>query len=285
MPSMRDIKRRRDSIASIQKITKAMKLVSTVKLQKTRGRAESLRPYFQSVYDTVTTILARTGPIRHPYLTAGAGSAKAVLVITSDRGLAGGYHANVARMVMETGFPQEDVALYVVGQKGRESLERRGYTVVADYSQVVPDPSFEDAEKMAGRLLKDFRTEKVGEIYLAYTAFKNTMVQEPRLVKLLPVERDPIGLGKGSLDGPMNYEPGEEEVLDVMIPRYVTSLLYAALIQSQASEYGARMQAMDAATGNAQEMMEHLALQYNRARQSSITRELTEMIAGAEAIR
>lgn len=285
MPSMRDIKRRRNSIASIQQITKAMKLVSTVKLQKTRSRAESLRPYFQSVQDTVAQILSRSGPIRHPYLTVGDSAKKAVLVITSDRGLAGGYHANVVRLVTDAKFPREDVALYVVGQKGREALERRGYEVAADYSRIMPEPSYEDAAGMAGRLLEDFQAGKVGEVYLAYTQFRNTMVQEPRLVKLLPVECGAAEPGGKASEGPMNYEPGEEEVLDVMIPRYVASLLYAALAQAQASEHGARMQAMDAATGNAQEMMEQLALQYNRARQSSITRELTEMIAGAEAIR
>lgn len=284
MASMRDIQRRKNSIASTSQITKAMKLVSTVKLQKTKERAENSRPYFQYMYDTVTSMLARSGNIDHPYLKPGKSHKKAVIVITSNRGLAGGYNSNVTKLVLDSGLKKEDVLLYNIGRKGRETLERRGYQVYEDYSDVINEPIFSDAKEIGQKVLDDFTEDRVGEIYLAYTSFKNTVVHEPRLIKLLPIEFSAEELTKEEARTPMNYEPTEEEALDIIIPKYLTSLLYGALVEAAASENGARMQAMDSATSNAQEMLDKLSLQYNRARQGAITQELTEIIAGAQAI-
>lgn len=284
MASMRDIQRRKNSITSTSQITKAMKLVSTVKLQKTKERAENSRPYFQYMYNTVTSMLARSGGLDYPYLKPGASGKKAVVVITSNRGLAGGYNSNVTKLVTGSSLKKEDVMLYTIGRKGRDSLEKQGYQVQADYSDVINSPLFSDAKRIGQRLLEDFAEERVGEIYLAYTSFKNTVVHEPRLMKLLPVEFSEAELSAEEAKTPMNYEPSEEEALDIIIPKYLTSLLYGALVEAAASENGARMQAMDAATSNAEEMIDSLTLQYNRARQGSITQELTEIIAGAEAI-
>ncbi len=284
MASMRDIQRRKNSISSISQITKAMKLVSTVKLQKTKERAENSRPYFQYMYDTVTSMLARSGSIDHPYLKPGTSKKKAVIVITSNRGLAGGYNSNVTKLVTDGNWNREDILLYTIGRKGRETLEKRGYEVYRDYSDVINAPLFSDAREIGKTVLEDFTGDRVGEIYLAYTSFKNTVVHEPKLVKLLPIEFSEQELSKEEAKTPMNYEPSEEEALDIIIPKYLTSLLYGALVEAAASENGARMQAMDSATSNAEEMIEKLSLQYNRARQGSITQELTEIIAGAEAI-
>ena len=284
MASMRDIQRRKNSISSISQITKAMELVSTVKLQKTKERAENSRPYFQYMYDTVTSMLARSGSIDHPYLKPGTSKKKAVIVITSNRGLAGGYNSNVTKLVTDGNWNREDILLYTVGRKGRETLEKRGYEVYRDYSDVINAPLFSDAREIGKTVLEDFTGDRVGEIYLAYTSFKNTVVHEPKLVKLLPIEFSDQELSKEEAKTPMNYEPSEEEALDIIIPKYLTSLLYGALVEAAASENGARMQAMDSATSNAEEMIEKLSLQYNRARQGSITQELTEIIAGAEAI-
>lgn len=284
MASMRDIQRRKNSISSISQITKAMKLVSTVKLQKTKERAENSRPYFQYMYDTVTSMLARSGSIDHPYLKPGTSKKKAVIVITSNRGLAGGYNSNVTKLVTDGNWNREDILLYTIGRKGRETLEKRGYEVYRDYSDVINAPLFSDAREIGKTVLEDFTGDRVGEIYLAYTSFKNTVVHEPKLVKLLPIEFSEQELSKEEAKTTMNYEPSEEEALDIIIPKYLTSLLYGALVEAAASENGARMQAMDSATSNAEEMIEKLSLQYNRARQGSITQELTEIIAGAEAI-
>ncbi|MCI8490244.1 MAG: ATP synthase F1 subunit gamma [Lachnospiraceae bacterium] len=283
MASMRDIKRRRSSIQSTQQITKAMKLVSTVKLQKAKNRAEETNPYFNHMYQTVCSILKRSGTINHPYLKESASQKKAVVVITSNRGLAGGYNSNVVKLVTESGFPKEDLEIYAIGNKGKDTLTRRGYSVVSDDSAVIDAPVYEDAAEICKRVLKAYQEEEIGEIYLAYTHFKNTVSHEPTLMKLLPVEIDEADMTEDS-NILMNYEPNDEEALDMIIPKYITSLFYGALVEAVASENGARMQAMDSATSNAEEMISDLSLKYNRARQGSITQELTEIIAGASAI-
>ena len=284
MASMRDIQRRRNSIASTQQITKAMKLVSTVKLQRTREKAEECKPYFNHMYATVTSMLARTGIVEPPYLKSGKSGKKGVIVISSNRGLAGGYNSNIVKMLTQGELEGKELLIYNIGRKGHEALERKGYEIAEDYSEVINAPLYSDAVEISQRVLKDFEEEKIGEIYLVYTSFKNTVVHEPKLLKLLPVEFSDKELSDAERNTPMNYKPGEEEALDMIIPKYIASLLYGALNEAAASENGARMQAMDAATSNAEDMMESLELQYNRARQGSITQELTEIIAGAEAV-
>ncbi len=283
MASMRDIKRRRSSIQSTQQITKAMKLVSTVKLQKAKNRAEETNPYFNAMYKTVSSMLKRSGTISHPFLKPTGSDKKAVVVITSNRGLAGGYNSNVVKLVTESGFKKEDVVIYAIGNKGREALERRGYQIASDDSGIIEAPVYEDAAEVCGKVLTAYKNEEIGEIYLAYTHFKNTVSHEPTLMKLLPVELSGDG-DKEDSNILMNYEPNDEEALDMIIPKYITSLFYGALVEAVASENGARMQAMDSATSNAEEMISDLSLKYNRARQGSITQELTEIIAGASAI-
>lgn len=286
MASMRDIKRRKGSIQSTQQITKAMKLVSTVKLQKAKSRAEQTNPYFNYMYQTVTSMLAKSGTINHPYLKKGESTKKAVVVITSNRGLAGGYNSNITKLVTASEeLSKEDALIYAIGNKGREALERRGYTIKANDADMIESPSYEDAAALCKEVLAAYTEGEIGEIYLAYTHFKNTVSHEPKLIKLLPVEFGEEEISKASESNVlMNYEPNEEEALDMIIPKYVTSLFYGALVEAVASENGARMQAMDSATSNAEEMISDLTLKYNRARQGSITQELTEIIAGAAAI-
>ncbi|MCM1100351.1 MAG: ATP synthase F1 subunit gamma [Clostridium sp.] len=283
MASMRDIKRRKTSIQGTQQITKAMKLVSTVKLQRAKANAERSKVYFQCMYDTVTGILSRVGQLDHPYLVPGESSRKAVVLISSNRGLAGGYNSNVSKLITrhET-WNREDLDIYSLGNKGREAMLRNGYTVRENYPDIIEDPTYTDAMLLSRKLLDSFAAGEIGEIYLAYTSFKNTVSHEPKLLRLLPVDRNEIE-GNGA-DALMNFEPEDVEALDMIIPKYITSLIYGALMEAVASENGARMQAMDSATNNAEEMISDLALKYNRARQGSITQELTEIIAGAEAL-
>ena len=286
MASMRDIKRRKDSIQSTQQITKAMKLVSTVKLQRARSRAENARPYFDKMYETIQSILAKSERLDHPFLTGSGSERKAVIVVTSNRGLAGGYNNNVTRLIVDSGWRKEDVDIYGVGRKGVEALARRDYYIVSDDSEVMNAPSFADAAAIGEKVLDAFAAGEIGEIYLAYTKFKNTVVHVPTLIKLLPVdveEKQEAGKQTKS-ETLMNYEPGPEEALDLLIPKYINSTIFGAFIESAASENGARMQAMDAATSNADEMISTLSLVYNRARQGAITQELTEIISGAEAL-
>lgn len=296
MASMRDIKRRRGSIQSTQQITKAMKLVSTVKLQKAKQNAEKSDNYFRCMYSTVQSILARTRNLNHRFLGTSGNDVrtgkKAVIVITSNRGLAGGYNSNVIKLITQGELAGEDLSIYAIGKKGREVLQR-SYEIKADYSDVIEEPVYADAMTICKEVLDAFAKGEISEIYLAYTAFKNTVVHIPKLLKLLPVEisadlsaETPAGAQEKEQDDKalMNFEPEDEEALDLIIPKYVTSLIYGGMVESVASENGARMQAMDSATSNAEDMISNLTLLYNRARQGSITQELTEIIAGANAI-
>ena len=281
---MIDIKRRKESVTSTQQITKAMKLVSTVKLQKARARAEESKPYFDKMYATVTSILQKSGTIKHPYLTANGSEKKAVIVVSSNRGLAGGYNNNVAKLLTESNLNKQDVDIYAVGHKAMEVLDRKGFSIVAARSDMIEEPNYGDAMELGKEVLERYAAGEIGEIYLAYTSFKNTVVHIPKLVKLLPVEFDETMAKEEDTKTPMNYEPEAEESLDMIIPKYVCSLIYGAFVESHASENGARMQAMDSATSNAEEMIAALSLAYNRARQGAITQELTEIISGAEAL-
>ena len=285
MASMRDIKRRKESIQSTGQITRAMKLVATVKLQKSRAKAENSKPYFDAMYKAVTAMLARSGSINHRYLKNDGSGKKAVIMITSNRGLAGGYNSNIIKLVVGSDIPKEDMLLYTIGRKGRDYVLRRGYDVKADYSEVINEPMYKDAMDIAKEVLDAYACGEISEIYLAYTCFMNTVSQVPVMIKLLPVNTEDIKIEEEFRDNSvMEYEPEDQEALEIIIPKYVSSLIYGALVESVASENGARMTAMDNATSNADEMISDLSLMYNRARQGSITQELTEIIAGANAI-
>ena len=307
MASMRDIKRRKESVTSTQQITKAMKLVATVKLQKATGKAESNKPYFSTLYETICSVLALTKNVDHKYIKESESKNKALIVITSNRGLAGGYNSNIVKMIVNENkdkFPKEETYVYAIGKKGIEGLTRKGYNIHKDYSEVINAPLYSDAMEISKELLTQFEKGEIGEIYLAYTNFKNTVSQEAKLIKLLPIDPgdfkfdeshdDRIQMNfEGSAAGSGDFTPfvcglddseNEEAVLDQVIPNYMRSIIYGAFLEAVASENGARMQAMDSATSNAEEMIADLSLMYNRARQGAITQELTEIIAGAEAI-
>ncbi len=292
MATMRDIKRRKASIESTEQITKAMKLVATVKLQKSRAKAENSRLYFNMMYKTIQEMLKKSEGIDHEFLRVGSSAKKAIVVITSNRGLAGGYNANIVRLVTGSGIPAEDARIIAVGRKGRDALSKKGYEIASDHSDVINEPLFSDAMEITRELLAMFEKNEIGEIYLAYTSFKNTVSQVPKLMKLLPVDLEAVETEEASEESEglkadlllMNYEPNATEVLDAIIPKYMSSLIYGAFLEAVASENGARMTAMDSATNNAEDMIAKLSLQYNRARQGSITQELTEIIAGANAI-
>ena len=287
MASMKEIKRRRGSIQSTRQITKAMQLVSTVKLQKTRTRAEEAKPYFSLMYDTMFSILSKSNNMNHRFVkTSNEGEGKkAIIVISSNRGLAGGYNNNIAKLV-ETSFSKEEALIYAIGKKAKDTLERRGYEVLGEYNEVILDPMYQDAVDITKKLLSDYEEGKISEIYVVYTHFKNTVVHVPTLKKLLPISLDEAEKEEGKEKSTllMNYAPNEEEVLEAIVPKYISAIIYGSLQQAIASENGARMNAMENATNNADELIDKLLLKYNRARQGAITQELTEIVAGANAI-
>ncbi|MDR2547443.1 MAG: ATP synthase F1 subunit gamma [Lachnospiraceae bacterium] len=302
MASMRDIKRRRQSIQSTQQIAKAMKLVATVKLQRARQRVERSQLYFQSLHATITSIFEKMEDIEHKYMSPREDGKKAVIVISSNRGLAGGYNSNVVRLITRGVMKKDSLDIYAVGKKGRDALKNL-YNLKQDYSGCIEDPTYADAMCISKDVLDAYRDGEVSEIHIAYTAFINTIVHEPMTVKLLPFDseehRERMELSKRrrkeadtkeevipeEFDCPsMNFEPEAQQALDILIPNYITCLIYSGMLEAVASENGARMTAMDSAANNAEDMIEDLSLLYNRARQASITQELTEIIGGANAI-
>lgn len=291
MASMRDIKRRKESITSTSQITKAMKLVSTVKFQKAKDHAEETKPYFQKMYETVSHMLASVGDqCSHPLLRKVEKDGpikKGVILITSNRGLAGGYNSNIVKLVTRGDFDKEQTVIYPVGTKGLDAMKRLGYHCEGDYSEVINKPMFCDAVSLGKTVMTALEQGDIDEVYLAYTVFKNSVTQIPTLMKILPVDPEQAKPEEEETKNAkvlMNYEPGEEETLGYIIPLYMNSLIFGAMAEAVASENGARMQAMDSATSNAEEMIGTLGLQYNRARQAAITQELTEIVAGASAI-
>ena len=286
MASIIDIKRRKASVESTGQITKAMKLVSTVKLQRAKQRADESKAYFNKMYETISSILAKAGNINHPYLQENGSTKKGIITISSNRGLAGGYNNNIVKLIRDSGMNKEDIMIYAVGHKAMDTLKHRGYEIVSDDSEMINEPVYDDARILGEKLLKAFEDGEIGEIYLIYTFFKNTVSHIPTMIKVLPAEvQEEAGEedAKAQLT-PMNFEPEAEEAISLLVPKYISSILYGAFVEAVASENGARMQAMDSATSNAEEMIDDLELKYNRARQGSITQELTEIIAGANAI-
>lgn len=306
MASMKQIKKRKKTVESTGKITKAMKLVATVKLQKTKQIATDAVPFFDAMYEKITGIMKRSTIVSHKYLQGKEGGKKAIVVFSSNKGLAGGYNSSIVKKLIGEEalikFTPSDTLVYAVGSKVRDELKSKGFTIELDFSENMEDIHYGPYVLLAQKLLDDFVSGKINEIYLVYTYFKNTIVHIPRVLKLLPfknveknVDDDTELLGKKTFvvakskydedaTMPMNYEMDEEEVLNRMIPQYISTLLYGALTASIASENGARMTAMDNATKNAKELGEKLGVMYNRARQGAITQELTEIVAGANAI-
>lgn len=295
MTSIREIRRRKNSIQSIRQITSAMKLVSAVKLQKAKSQVEKTRQYVEQLRVVLEDVVS--GDVAWESVYGENGSHKsAVIVITSGKGLAGGYNSNVCRLVTDGPLSREEMVLYTAGAKGRDYLRQRGYEIARDYSEEKHGSCAWQAKEITRHVLEAFREKRVSQVYIAFTGFHNMVSCVPILQKVLPpddVDKDEANSQNREREPepdriqqkvPMNYEPSQEEVWEVFLPQYVEGMVVAAFCEARASEHGARMYAMDAASTNAEEMMEDLLSQYNRARQSSITQELTEMIAGVESI-
>lgn len=284
MASIREIKRRKISVTNTQQITKAMKLVATAKLQKAKVQAEMTRPYFLNVHRTISSILSQCVGVSHPFLEDRNGNRNLYLVITSNRGLAGGYNSNVGKEVVNhlkgKGFEGKVIA---VGKKGAEYVKKRNLDVISTHHDVLDDPDYSKALMLGNEILELYLSNQVDNVYIAYTHFQSTLVQEAELMKVIPVKAGEFD-DDDPLASQMSFEPSPEEVLEQILPKYLSSIIYGALKESVASEHGARMTAMDSATNNAGEMIEKLALKYNRARQSAITQEITEIVGGAEAL-
>ena len=276
-----DIKRRMRSIESTMQITKAMYLVSSAKLNKARLRAEETRPYYEITTESVKRILSSTKGMNHPFLNEREVKKTVFIVVTADRGLAGGYNSNVLKLAEENMNKDTD-SVIVMGSIGRDLLTRRGYNIIDCYVGTTEDPEFSEARAIGNTVIEMYKNEEIDSIKLIYSKFMSPIQQDPTMVTLLPSEvEDGENAGQTAQ---IQYEPSAESVIEYLIPKYIQSAIYGGFVEAAASQQGARMTAMEAATDNAEDIIEALDLQYNRARQASITQEISEIVGGAEAL-
>lgn len=280
---MREIKRSIKSKQNTKQITKAMEMVAASRLRRAQEAAVSARPYTDKLKEVVSSIASASGGSKHPMLQSRPIKRTAYLVITSDRGLAGGYNANILRKVLLTIKDQhnskDEYAVFVIGRKGRDFFQRRGIPIVEEVTGLSDSPKFSDIKEVAAKAVRGFEEGKYDELHLAYNEFRNAVTQIPTLKRLLPLGDIAAGGEKAEYE----YEPSAEEVLNVLLPKYAETLVFSAVLEGKASEFGARMTAMGNATKNATKMIADLTLHYNRARQAAITQEISEIVAGANA--
>jgi F-type H+-transporting ATPase subunit gamma len=289
MPSLKAIRRRITSVKNTQKITKAMKLVAAARLRKAQQRAQDLRPYARKVSEVLSNVAGAAGDLGDSSLSLlQEREAKSVLllVLTSDRGLAGAYNANVQRAAdrrireLQDELGQDGkVVIATIGRKGRDYLRRRGLEITHDFTGAYEGGAVRAGE-IARMLINEFDEGQIDRVEVIFTEFKSAIQQKVTQEQLMPVKPSP-----GADSAEFIYEPDRGALLERLLPMYVETMLYRAMLESVASEHGARMTAMDNATKNAKEMIGSLTLQYNRARQAAITKELMEIIGGAEALK
>ena len=283
MATLRDIRRRIRSVESTQKITRAMKLVAASKLRRAQERIVAARPYAVKMSELMSNLVVRAEAERHALLRRRAGGRRRLVVITADKGLCGAFNSNILRASLH--FLREaggaDLTLVVVGKKARDFYRRRQWTVKSEMLGFFDRLAYSHAQELAGQLMAAYLGEEVDEVHLMYNEFRSVAVQRVTREQLLPIEP---GTGAAATTDYL-YEPGPDAILASLLPRHVTTQVFRALMESVAGEYGARMTAMEAATKNAKEMIDVLTIQYNKARQERITKELLDIVGGAEALR
>jgi F-type H+-transporting ATPase subunit gamma len=289
VPSLKELKGRINSVKSTQKITKAKQMVAAAKLRRAQAAAEAGRPYAARLAAVMASLAGKVSGDAAPRLLAGTGADQRhlLVVVNTDKGLCGGLNSNLvkaaklkARELLGQG---KDVSFYLVGRKGRAPLKREFADLIdAGYdTSTVKTPGFEEAEAIATELIGRFEAGQFDVAHLIYPTFKSALAQDPTVKQLIPV---PTPVAADTSDSVVEYEPGEEEILEELLPRYVKTQIFGALLEREASEQGASMTAMDNATRNAGDLINKLTIVYNRQRQAAITTELIEIIAGAEAL-
>ena len=289
MESIKEIRTHIDSVQQTLKITNAMYLISSSKLRKARRQLNDVQPYFEKITRTISDILHRTEGVDHVYFDTRPGRPHKVgyIVITGDKGLAGAYNHNVLRMVDEQLEKTEDPTLFLIGQAGRNYFSHKGVNIDGEFMYTAQDPTIYRAREIGDTFIELFRKGHLDEVYVVYTEMVTPMQMEPRMVKLLPLDREafpwtPRRAADGSERHVVTYVPSPEHVLNHIVPSYLKGLLFGTLVESFCSEQNARMNAMDTATDNARSLLKELSLHYNRARQSAITQEITEIVGGAQ---
>ena len=289
MESIKEIRTHIDSVQQTLKITNAMYLISSSKLRKARRQLTDVQPYFEKITQTISDILHRTEGVDHIYFDTRPDHPHKVgyIVITGDKGLAGAYNHNVLRLVEEEMAKVENPTLFLIGQSGRNYFQHKGVNIDGEFMYTAQDPTAYRAREIGETFIELFRKGHLDEVYVVYTEMVTPMQMEPKMVKLLPLDRDafpwtPRRSADGSERHVVTYVPSPEHVLNHIVPSYLKGLLFGTLVESFCSEQNARMNAMDTATGNARSLLKELSLHYNRARQTAITQEITEIVSGAQ---
>lgn len=277
---MKDIKRRIKSVGSTRQITKAMELISSSKLRKAKARAEQARPYFNELYRSMCEIASANIDFSTVFTQKRTVKNRLFIVIAGDRGLAGGYNSNVLKMAAAAhANDAEKPKIIAIGRKAIEYFSKRGYELIGTFPNIAEDIKPSLAQDIADIAVNMFRSGEVDDVQLFFTLFVSSLTQEPQQMAVLPILTQKL-----ENYGTMSYDPSPEAVFNRIVPRYTASLLQCAVVEAYASEQGARRTAMESATDNADEMIASLSLLYNRARQASITQELTEIVGGANAL-
>ena len=281
MASTQDIRRRIKSVKNIQQITKAMKMVAAARLRRAQEGALANKPYAEKMQAVLMDVAQSAGEIIHPLLEVRPVNKKAYVVLAADKGLAGAYSSNVFKEVITHFSHKSDADLVTVGRKARDYFVHRGYNVVTEYAGFSERPTYENAKQVANKIMNLFTSCEYDEFHMVYKIFISPINVVPTTAKLLPIS-DLGGEGSG---GEYIYEPNAGEVLGLLLPQYLETMVYGALLQASASELGSRMTAMSAATDNADDLISKLVLNYNKVRQAGITREINEIVSGAEALK
>jgi F-type H+-transporting ATPase subunit gamma len=286
MATLRDIQRRIKSVQSTQKITRAMKLVAAAKLRRAQERIVSARPYANKMAELLGNLVSGSDDATHPLLEQREGPRRQIVIITADRGLAGAFNANILRRAVELirESSAAEVTLVVVGRKARDFFRRRAHTIKRDMIGFWDRLAFSHAQELADYFMQQYLDHEVDEVHLMYNEFRSVASQRPVRQQLLPIPKAE-GEQEAAETVDYIYEPSASAILGDLLPRHVRMQVYRALMESLAGEYGARMTAMEAATRNAKEMIEVLTIQYNKARQEKITKELLDIVGGAEALK
>ena len=284
MASAQDIRRRIKSVRSIEQITKAMKMVAAARLRKAQERAYASQPFTEKIQEVLATVANSRLDVTHPLLAKREIKKTAYLILSADKGLAGAYSSNLMKEALAAmeGKAKEEISIIAVGRKAKEYFSRRNYQIEREYLGFSERPTYEHAARIAAEVSADFTAELYDEVYLVYTYFHSPINQQPTHLKLLPAQA-PEAAEEASRD--FIFEPSAESVLTVLLPRYLETVIYGGLMQAAASELGSRMTAMGSATDNAEELIHKLVLNYNKVRQATITREISEIVGGAEALK
>ena len=286
MATLRDIQRRIKSVQSTQKITRAMKLVAAAKLRRAQERIIAARPYATKMAELLGNLVTGADGEAHPLLEQREGPRRQIVIITADKGLAGAFNSNVIRRSLEfvRASNTTELTLVVVGRKARDFYRRRDYTIKRDMIGFWDRLAFSHAQELADYFMQQYLDNEVDEVHLMYNEFRSVASQRPVRQQLLPIPKAE-GEQEAAETVDYIYEPSPAAILGDLLPRHVRMQVYRALMESLAGEYGARMTAMEAATRNAKEMIEVLTIQYNKARQEKITKELLDIVGGAEALK